>query len=1269
MPRLRNMKVIRYTIDRIHVTQCVSVMKGISNRCDRKKIHFIIFLIALIALLPLMLNGQSSQEKMKFDRINLNHGLSNSNVNSIYQDAKGFMWVATADGLNKYDGYQFKVYRNVQGDTTGLLNNSIKSVFEDRLGTLWISTSNGGFYHYDRLADRFIIVREFLGEGEVTLISEDADHTLWATGVLNHRGFLAHLNRSTQKWEFDFPQMFPPNAVVTGLIQESKEEYWVSLKQHGLFKWNRKKNSFNQIVEADLNPFLHKMVQDANGNLWFATRNGLSKLNPSTGAFKHFRAGKHLTENALPVGIILSLCADGHNLWIGTENGGLSRMDMEAETFKTFTSDKNDGQSISDNSIWSIYKDNQKRLWIGTFSNGLCVYDKMKSKFPELNVQLNDNFVNAICKDQKGRLWIGTEQGLTLHKENSTKHYFHEPGRKGTLPNNPVLSIFEDSKGRLWIGTWDGGASRYEEQNDRFINYLPDPENPNRLSNPSVFSIREQSATQRILVSTFNGLNILVDEKSGKFEKHLDEQVEANNYLRTLFEDSHGALWVGSIVCLNLYDPDSKKHERFLYDQKSGSGVFVNCITEDNKGNVWVGSSKGLHQIRNNSVVETYTSLQGLPSDIVNGILIDNHGFPWLGTTNGISRFNTETKTFTNYDVNDGLVSSEFKANACYKTEAGQFLFGGKGVNVFYPDSIKTNPHIPPVFFTGLKILNKEVVIGAADSVLKQHITETREITLTPELNSFAIEYVGINYTSTSENQFAYKLEGFGEDWIYVGGQRFATFTNLDPGTYVFKVKASNNDGLWNEQGAALTIHILPLWYESILFKVASFVITAFLIIGVFFYRMRAIAHRNSVLENVVTERTAKLALANENLQQMNIALSQTNRSLDLQRQIAYEAVWAKEQFFSIMSHEIRTPLNSVIGLTYVLSNREPRPDQQEIIKTLKNSGDHLMHLVNDVLDYNKIQANKLELEVSAFDLDELVQQVHAMFLPIAQEKGLNFTIQLSSVMPLKLKGDPTRLIQILSNLISNAIKFTATGEVNMNIQLLRMETTHVFTEFRIKDTGIGIHEDRIASVFLPFSQDREIHRKFGGTGLGLLIVKNLTELMSGKIEVVSKLGEGSLFILSIPFEIQHISDYKKDQDQNSSQPPSEIVVKGMRVLYIEDVESNRFLVNNLLIDYGVVCQNANDGNEAIIAMEKNSYDIILMDVQLPDMDGYHVTRLIRTASRSKNKKTPVILFSAHNDIGDEQIKACGANGFVGKPFHPEILLAKIQEQAVSLGR
>lgn len=1158
-----------------------------------KVIHSVVILFCSFCFIA---NGQSLSEKIKFSHIDVYAGLSNSTVKSILQDSEGFMWFGTMDGLNKYDGYNFTVYRKKDNDSTGLQSNDIRSLFEDSRGNLWVSTELRGFYSFDRIHDRFVKIPELSSLGQISNIYEDETNTLWATGNINRGAVAAEYNYKTNHWTLHRLPL-PEWAEVFGIDPISENEYWITTKINGIYKWNKKTNSLTELVENSLGKNIYKYVKDKKGILWFGTRNGLTRFDPTVKSFTHFKVDSK-TKKVLQSNVILTLLVDGHYLWIGTENGGLSRMDTRTEAVTNITH-TSDPVYLTGKSIWSLYKDKQGRVWVGTFSDGVYLYDKMRYKFLEISTPLINKDVNAIRLDKKGRLWIGTEGGITLQDGERVSHFTKE---NSTLSNNPVLSIFEDSKNQMWFGTYDGGLSKYNEITHTFTNYVPNANNPYSLKDPNVFSITEALKSKKLLVSSYNGLHVMEQSRPGNFIRYVDESYGAGRFIRTLFEDSQKRIWIGSITDLCTIDIESNIRTSIELDPDPKATTFINCINEDKEGTIWVGSDRGLHKIsKNKEIIKLYTVNHGLANNLVRSILIDDHGNLWMGTTKGLSRFNPKTEQFLNFDITDGLNGNEFRANACTKNQDGYLFFGGTGINLFYPDSIKVNPHKPDVFFTGLKIFNKEIPIGDADSVLRQHISVTKEISLLHTHNFFSFEFVGLNFTSTEKNQYAYKLEGFDKDWVYTGSQRSATFTNLDPGSYTLRVKASNNDGLWNEEGASMVIHIMPPWWNTIWFKIVSTASVLFLILGLFLLRTHNIRMKNRNLALLVKEKTKELSHSQE---QMLIA-----------KDTAEAANKAKSEFLANMSHEIRTPLNGVIGFSDLLMKTDMNNTQQQYMSIVSQSARSLLSILNDILDFSKIEAGKLDLSIEKVDLFELVSQVTDLVKFQAHQKQLEMLLHLAPDVPRYIWSDETRLRQVLVNLLANAIKFTSQGEVELKIEIISTLGDEKKFRFTIRDTGIGIDPKNQEKIFEAFSQeDASTTKRFGGTGLGLAIANRLLLLMGSKLNLTSKVNEGSAFSFDVSFKAH----------------PGELLSwKGLgnikQVLIVDDNSTNRFLIREILATHNIHSEECASGAEAISILQTGrKFDALIIDYHMPKADGIETIRTIRTSIDPLNQ--PVIL-------------------------------------------
>jgi ligand-binding sensor domain-containing protein/signal transduction histidine kinase len=1123
-----------------------------------------VLILVFFACSGRLAQGQNAAEKLKFSRLEIGSGLSNSNVTSFLQDSRGFMWIGTRDGLNKYDGYEFKVYRNDQEDTTTLLKNHIYQLFEDSRGTIWVSTRGGGFHFYDQKHDRFVRVKEFSSYCVIAHITEDKDRNVWISGIHKEQAFTARLDYSSQQWQYY--HIFPSLEPVTFLSQDSGDEFLIGVRRTGFYKWNRKTNTVKPFLPEVGNPesimsrsFL-RAARDQQNNLWITTAIGLCKFDPRTEKFTNFSTEVYRDFPGLAA--IVELCVDKHFVWLGTENGGLLRFDSRKNSFTSFLPDKNDIESISDLSIWSVYKDREGRIWIGTFSRGLCILDAMKEKFSELNIPLENEIVNAIHKDYKNRLWIGTEGGLVMKDGDVIKYFRHDAAKPASLSNDPVLSIYEDSHHQMWFGTWTGGLERFNEKNGNFNHFQAIESDPTTIASPNVFSITEWSKTGQLLVTSFRGLNVMIDAEKGIFERHVDARHASNNTLSVVYEDHEGNIWTGSNAELNLYNIKTRQRTRYYVGSLNDSttvGGYVNCILEDSKNRLWVGASNGLHLIRNKKWVERFTTKNGLPNNIVRGILEDSKGRLWLSTTQGLSQFDPATGRFQNYDMSDGLPGNEFKANACFKNSDGQLFFGGKGIVAFYPDSLKRNPHVPTVVITDLKLFNESVEIGGDDKILSEQASESREISLDHQYNFFTLNFVALNFTATSKNKYAYKLEGFNNNWTQAGDQRSATFTNLDPGTYTFQVIASNNDGLWNEHGAKLIIHILPPWWKTWWFRVLTGLMVATAAMAFYRIRVRRIKELNRKLEHLVSVRTKELKAQEEEIKDQNMQLVQQRHELvtqneeligsqeeisaqrdlvalqnqelqnaraiiidqnekikarneDLEKEVEkrtrelIEYTQQLEQFAFISAHNLRAPVARILGLGQILdlSDKDVADNKfitDRIVSTTREL-DRVVRDLNTILEIRKDPRANITDTV----IDDELRIVKASLEKEIVDSGVTIKSDFSKVE--KIQTVKPYLNSILMNLVSNAIKYR-NPERQAMIDL-RSDVEGEFVCITVKDNGLGIDLAAFREkLFVLYSR---FHTHIEGKGMGLYLVKTQVNSLGGKIVVDSEINEGTTF-------------------------------------------------------------------------------------------------------------------------------------------------------------
>ena len=858
-------------------------------------------LIAFVSLLGEEIScGRSvwaQESRLKFDRLSLEHGLSQSAVLCILQDRKGFMWFGTQDGLNKYDGYNFTVYKHDALDSNSLSENSILSIFEDSRGAgLWIGTNGGGLNRFDRDSGRFTrYVHDpdnphSLSHNAVYSIYENHAGTLW---IGTWGGGLNKLdpNNPTRFVRYvhdpNDPHSLSDNTVYS-IYEDHARTLWIGTA-NGLNKLDRSREEFTRFVNDPHDPqsLSHNAVwsiyasppaADRPAALWIGTRGGgLNRFDPSTGKFARF---VHDPKNpfSLSQNDVRAIYQDAFGaLWIGTL-GGLNKLpstsseqtpsavdsgDEKTEKFIHFVNDPNDPHSLSFDRILSIYENSASRntLWIGTWGGGLNKFDRGQEKFshfvndPKNPNSLSNNGVWTFYEDSSnGLLWIGTDGGGLNRYDPEQKqftHFLHDAKNAKSLSHDAVWAIHKSQNNTLWIGT-DGGLDKLEtpgaafkELNGasaQFAHYVHDPDNPNSLSSNRVRCLYEDH-TGILWIGTRDGLNRF-DRATGKFTRFVNDPNDprslSHNHIWCIYEDHTGALWIGtSGGGLNRFDPDfpakkiitnrdsslkapngkSGQFTRFVNDPDNPHSLSHNrifSIHEDSavpQSGIWIGTDGGgLNQFdRATERFTHYTEKDGLPNNVIYGILEDDNGHLWLSTNKGLSRFDPPTKTFRNYDINDGLQSNEFNQGAYYKSAAapGRMYFGGlNGFNAFYPNRVKDDTQPPPVAITAFKIFDKTIKLDRTLDNLKALALSYRD-------NFFSFEFAALHYANPPKNQYAYRLEGFDRDWIYCGARRYASYTNLDPGKYVFRVKGSNNDGVWNEEGTAIAITIAPPWWRT----------------------------------------------------------------------------------------------------------------------------------------------------------------------------------------------------------------------------------------------------------------------------------------------------------------------------------------------------------------------------------------------------------------------------------------------------------------------
>lgn len=1217
-----------------------------------------------------------ARNDLRFEHISIEQGLSQNSARCILQDKKGFLWFGTdGGGLNKYDGYEFTLYKTDPENPFSLSYNVILELYEDRSGDIWIGTDGGGLNRFNREKETFTRYQNVPGDpgslshNIVSAIYEDRSGNLW----VGTRGGLNRFEPETEtfvRYQNDPEKPFSLSHDSVSCIYEDKAGVlWVGTTGGGLCRADRAAATGQEI--RDNNPIFipykydprdpyslsHDWVsfiyEDSSGNLWIGTEGGgLNLMNRKNNRFAAYRNIRY-DPNSLSHDEISVIHEDKSGiLWIGTAGGGLCRFDPENRKFIRYQHDPSDPHSLSHNVIWSLCEDRSGILWIGTYTGGVNKLDRKSEKFihyrndPGNPDSLSHNVVWSIYEDRQGELWIGTDSGLNRFDRRGKKfvQYRHDPDKPYSLSDNEVWSVCEDHKGNLWVGT-ENGLNRMEREYGMFFHYS---KADRALSSDRIRVIYEDRHGV-LWVGTDKGLNRLNRETETFTAYHyspVDPAGLSSDDIWCIYEDHRGILWIGTEAGLNAFDREKEQFVRYQANPgnlESLSHNWVLSIYEDHKKYLWAGTLSGLNRFdRPLQTFRHYREKDGLPNDVIYGILEDDTGHLWMSTNRGLSAFDPAAKVFSNYDVRDGLQSNEFNVGAYCKTKDGEMFFGGvNGFNGFYPHMVEKNDFIPPVVITDFQIFNKSVTPSYKGSPLEKCITEADHITLSYKQNVFSYEFAALNYTRTEKNQYAYMMEGFDQAWNYIGTRRFATYTNLPPGEYVFKVIGSNNDGVWNKQGASVSVTITPPVWKTWW----AYLVYIFLGISVIAWYLRRQA-----------KKLERERLINERLRQVDKL---------------------KDAFLANTSHELRTPLHGIIGIAESLMDGAAGMLSENMRVNLSmviSSARRLAALVNDILDFSKLKTHELHLRKKPVSIKVLADIVLKMTEPLIREKDLVLRNDIGAEIPL-VEADEDRLQQILFNLIGNAIKFTKSGSVTVSASVSPDDSrSSQAVQISVSDTGIGIPQNGMASIFDLFEQgDASVSRKYGGTGLGLSVTKQLVELHGGEIRIESEQGKGSVFSFTLPASdalpetaeglSEEITRFKEDTivDVQPLEDRGAETQGGFNILVVDDEPVNQQVLSNYLSLHLYTIRKAMDGEEALRAIDAGEkFDLMLLDIMMPNISGYEVCQRVR--EKYLPSELPVIMLTAKNQISDlVEAFSAGANDYLAKPFSKSELLARIK--------
>ena len=1254
----------------------------------KKFLHlFLVFILAA--------KGLFAQE-YKFEALTTDHGLSQNLVYAIFQDSRHFLWIATADGLNRYDGTNFKIYKSTPENQNSISGHHFSSIVEDKNGNLWIGSYGGGLNKYSRMTESFTSYKHNpkdpnspIGD-RITALLIDRKNCLW----IGTESGLCRMNLTTGKYRYFKADIKNSDSLcndkVYTMTEDSEGKIWIGTWT-GLSMFDYEKNKFRNYFEGERDPrllynnYIHKIYEDRRKNLWIGTAQGLYLLNRKTGKSQKFISEKFEHENEQTIQDIIE--DKNGNLWIASFYNGLILYDRDKKSSRTFKQNPFDPNSMSSNVAQCLYEDDSGILWIGTMDGGLNKLDFRKSQFKNYKTEpltknsITNNHISSIFVENENSLWIGTLGGGINNLVRS------KPGEKFTrsdeysfdkfsISNNLIYSIIRDNENNLWFGT-EAGLAKYNKR-DRSLKIYNTHTNSSMINN-AVFKVL-QSHDGKIWFGTYGGGIGYFDQKTQKFISYINNPNNSKsisiNVVRYIYEDTYRNMWVCTENGLDLFDRKKNEFYHFKNNPADPQSIVDNkilLIFESSKHELWVGTPFGLCKIvgdtKNPASIKfkRLSKQDGLAGNSIQGIQEDEKGNLWISSNDGISEYNPADGSINNYDVYDGMISNEYYVTACSRIKnTGELVYGGnKGLVIFKPAEIKKDLYIPPVVLTGLMVNNISVPINKEirqNLILSKSITETSEIHLLPTQNDLSIEFAALNYANPQDNRFKYKLEGLDSNWNFCGNRRIATFTNLEPGEYTFRVKAANHSNVWNEKGVALKIIIDPPFYKTILFKTLAVFGFLGLILLVHNYRTKSIQKRSMELQEEVNRRTSELTLTNKQLHDEVVERIKVEEKLRSAKEAAESASKSKSEFLANVSHELRTPLNAILGYTQIMRRAsEISEKHKNQLLIIQQSGEHLLSLINDILDLRRIEMKREVINEKEIQLFVLLREVVDAIRVKAQEKNLIFEFYASNDLPENIITDAKKLKQILMNLLSNAVKYTNEGFVRLSINSegVEKEGTKSRIKFVIEDSGIGIPKEKYNAIFLPFKSSNGVKENADSVGLGLAISKRLVEFLGGNLKFNSHVGKGTTFSFDLMFEIvERIKNIQKHD---------EYIISGYEgdrksILVVDDNTTNCSMLNSLLEPLGFSVKNALNGKEALNLVGSFKPDLILLDLLMPEMSGEDfITEFKNSTNSYKSKIVGVSAAVADKTRIENFSLSCDA--FISKPIDTDLLLKIIGEQ------
>ncbi len=1176
---------------------------------------FLLISSLLYIIQPVCLKAQSG--KIKFESFTVDQGLSQSNINCILQDKKGFIWFGTNGGLNRFDGSEFKIFVHNAENSNSISNNIINHLFEDKDGLLWISTQNG-LNVYNKTLEKFSVFKpeknnpNSLSNNHITCTVQDNFGNYWIGtfgGGLNKFNIkdssFTNYQHLTQN-----PESISSNYI-TCLTKDKYGFIWVGTAEEGLNMLDPETGKFLRYTENDENESarissnkINIIYEDNDGDLWVGTSHGLNLIKP-TPVVRNMEHKDNIVKyieevnnnTAYQDNNVMCIYQGVSGLvWFGTNSGGLGCLNKYTGYLRFYEFDPNDEHSLLSNNIKSVFDDRSGILWIGT-NAGINLIDLQGDRFTlykrktGVGNTISSNNVTAIYKEMNGTTWIGTydkglnkyepqadvyttylendviENGESLVERTKILRKFDSKIQDNTkskiqfLSNNRILSLYRDLQKTLWIGTGKG-LNKLNISSGKITSFLANKEDPKSLSGNVIHSILEDQQGNLWLGTEDGGLN----KYDGKIFTHYVNDVNdifsiSSNDVRTLALSNDGTIWVGTFGGgLNKFNPKNEKFTRFTHSENNKKSLGSNTIYYlhlDDSSRLWIGTADGLDMLPSGTnKFHHYSITEGLPSNFIYSILNDQEGNIWLSSNKGISKLDVNKNQFKNYDTKDDLQGNEFNPGAAFVSKNNEMFFGGiNGYNSFFPDQIVDNTYIPDVVITDFKILNERVEIGVPGSPLSKHISETDTLIISYKDKAISFDFVALNFTDSEKNEYEYILDGFEKDWNKVGNRHYANYTNLAPGTYVFRVRGSNNDGVWNEEGAAITIIVKPPFWKTYWFFIIVSLTIIFLVYLIIQVRTKSLQRSKIRLEEKVKHRTRQLeqektrvltaneeitlqkneiekqrdllVTKNEEVSRAKYELDQINEKLKTINSNLEEIVSERtsklrktnedlkkanaelDLFIYRSSHDLQGPLARLLGLTQV-AKLDKNSNKNEYIDIMEKGAIDMNRVLNKLINIHLI--NKEEVHVEKIDFMKMVYETANKVTGPIEKEMMNITIDKHSETT--LHSDPTLIRIILENLLENSLAYRKTDKANVTISLVACEEQF---KLNIIDDGIGISNDHKNKIFNMFYKGTERSK---GNGLGLYLVKKAVNKLKGQIFMESAEGMNTSFTIQLPKKI-----------------------------------------------------------------------------------------------------------------------------------------------------